>query len=119
MAPPRIKKIKTMLTTLIRENQYSNSPNDLTEYTLVKVNKKVRTRLADQEGKEGNQYWIMFAPAIASTAMTITQKKTNIASRLCIQPTDLVLPEHTWQKEPLDGLIIDISPSMRMTKNHK
>jgi hypothetical protein len=55
MAPPRIKN-KTILTTLISENQYSNSPNDLTEYKLVRVNKKVRARLTDQEGREGNQY---------------------------------------------------------------
>jgi hypothetical protein len=55
IAPPRIKN-KARLTTFIRENQYSNSPNDLTEYTFVRVNKKVRMRLIVQEGMPGNQY---------------------------------------------------------------
>src|SRR3954465_4790166 len=35
IAPPRIKN-RPKLTTLIKENQYSNSPKDLTENMLVK-----------------------------------------------------------------------------------
>src|SRR5690625_3160396 len=64
----------TILTTLMRENQYSNSPKDLTENKFVMVRETVSISAINQSGKSGIQYWIMAAPAIASIAITTVQK---------------------------------------------
>src|SRR3954447_9418255 len=63
----------TIAATLIPANQNSNSPNDDTENRLVPVIKISRTN-ADNHSGMSTQYWMIFAPAIASKPTTITQK---------------------------------------------
>ncbi len=60
-------------TTLIPANQYSNSPYDLTEIRLVAVIRTISPSDSTQSGPV-HQYWMIFAPAIASKPTTITQK---------------------------------------------
>ena len=59
--------------TLMPANQNSNSPNDDTENRLVAVIKTSRTN-ADNHSGISIQYWMIFAPAIASKPTTMTQK---------------------------------------------
>ena len=66
--------MNTMIAaTLIPANQNSNSPNDDTENRLVAVIKISRTNAVNHSGMS-IQYWMIFAPAIASKPTTITQK---------------------------------------------
>ena len=75
---PRTKSepsaMNTMIAaTLIPANQNSNSPNDDTENRLVAVI-KISSTNADNHSGMSTQYWMIFAPAIASKPTTITQK---------------------------------------------
>ena len=63
----------TIAATLIPANQNSNSPNDDTENRLVAVISIIRTSAHNHSGMS-IQYWMIFAPAIASKPTTITQK---------------------------------------------
>ncbi len=66
--------MNTMIAaTLIPANQNSNSPNDETENRLVAVI-KISSTNADNHNGTSTQYWMIFAPAIASKPTTITQK---------------------------------------------
>ena len=59
--------------TLIPANQNSNSPNDDTEKRLVAVINNISTSAEIHSGTS-IQYWMIFAPAIASKPTTMTQK---------------------------------------------
>jgi hypothetical protein len=63
-----------MAATLIEENQNSNSPKDRTENRLVAVSNTSSTKLTIHWGISGIQYASNFAPTMASSAITITQK---------------------------------------------
>src|SRR4051812_10219100 len=63
----------TIAATLMPANQNSNSPKDDTENRFVAVIKTIRTRALNHSGTS-IQYWMIFAPAIASNPTTITQK---------------------------------------------
>ncbi len=63
----------TIAATLMPANQNSNSPNDETENRLVAVIKIIRIREQNHSGMS-IQYWMIFAPAMASKPTTITQK---------------------------------------------
>ena len=54
-------------------NQNSNSPKDDTENRLVAVIKIMRISEQIHRGTS-TQYWMIFAPAMASKPTTITQK---------------------------------------------
>src|SRR4029079_3913115 len=71
-SPPRAMNA-TIAATLMPANQNSNSPNDETENRLVAVIKTIRTREQNHSGMS-TQYWMIFAPAMASKPTTITQK---------------------------------------------
>src|SRR3954454_15212736 len=60
--------------TLMPANQNSNSPNDDTEKRLVNVIADNRISETSHSGASGNQYWTIFAPAMASNPTMITQK---------------------------------------------
>ena len=61
-------------TTLMPANQYSNSPYDFTEIRLVAVIRTISPRASTQSSGPFHQYWMIFAPAVASKPTTITQK---------------------------------------------
>ncbi len=63
----------TIAATLMPANQNSNSPKDDTENRLVAVIKTIRIK-ADNHSGTSIQYWMIFAPAMASKPTTITQK---------------------------------------------
>ena len=66
--------MNTMIAaTLMPANQNSNSPKDETENRLVAVIKIISTKAVSHSGIS-IQYWMIFAPAIASKPTTITQK---------------------------------------------
>ena len=71
-SPPSPRKAM-IAATLIPANQNSNSPNEDTENRLVAVISTMRTS-ADNHSGMSIQYWMTFAPAIASNPTTITQK---------------------------------------------
>jgi len=63
-----------MAATLIEANQNSNSPNDRTENTFVRVSSTKSVKLMSHTGSVGSQKRTKPAPAIASIATTMTQK---------------------------------------------
>ena len=66
--------MNTMIAaTLMPANQNSNSPKEDTENRLVAVIKIMRTKAVSHSGIS-IQYWMIFAPAMASKPTTITQK---------------------------------------------
>ena len=68
------RAMNTMIAaTLMPANQNSNSPKDDTENRLVAVIKTSRTNAVNHSGMS-TQYWMIFAPAMASKPTTITQK---------------------------------------------
>ena len=69
-----ITRNRMIAATLIPANQYSNSPNDETENRLVAVIAVIRINEHNHSGIPGIQYWMIFAPAMASKPTTITQK---------------------------------------------
>ncbi len=71
-SPPRAMNA-TIAATLMPANQNSNSPNDDTENRFVAVIRIIRISEQNHSGMS-IQYWMIFAPAIASKPTTITQK---------------------------------------------
>ncbi|MNJ23276.1 hypothetical protein D3C77_176570 [compost metagenome] len=60
-------------TTLIRANQYSNSPKFFTLIRLVHDSTIMIRKANSQDGTPGKYAWRMSAPAMASTGMINTQ----------------------------------------------
>ena len=72
IAPNRMKAM--MAATLIEANQNSNSPKEPVERRFTPVISARRPQPIAQTGMSGTHSWMILAPAMASTAATITQK---------------------------------------------
>src|SRR5450631_976161 len=112
-ADPRARKAM-MVATLMPANQNSNSPNEVTENTLVAVIRNSRIRDSIHSGAS-NQNVRILAPATASKPMTITQKyQFSQAAEKPAQPPSALRAYSV--KDPVCGSAAAISPSIRITR---